>query len=162
MVSRGVETTVVPVDVVGKQQAEAEAVLADRRLTVAPEVVAQDGFYEAGTVLAVAPAPGRQVRAGSPVTLTVASGRVPLPDVRGRPQDEAVEVLTAAGFDVRVELQYVDGRSGRVLSQSPGEGVREAGRTVTLAVSQAVPTPVPEPAPPAAPTPSAEVQPPTA
>ena len=157
VVSQGVQTTVVPAEVVGRPRAEAEAVLADRTLTVAPEVVAQDGFYEAGTVLAVAPAPGRRVRAGSAVTLTVASGRVPLPDVTGRSRDEAVEALTAAGFDVRVELQYSQAAPGRVLSQSPDEGLREVGRTVTLAVSQAFPTPpvVPEASAAPSPTPTA-------
>jgi serine/threonine-protein kinase len=119
VVSRGVETTVVPVEVVDRPRAEAEALLAERKLTVGPDVVEQDGFYEADTVLAVAPAPGRRVPAGTAVTLTVATGRVPLPDVTGRPQDEAVEALRAAGFDVRVELRYGDDAPGRVLSQSP-------------------------------------------
>jgi beta-lactam-binding protein with PASTA domain/predicted Ser/Thr protein kinase len=155
VVSQGVETTVVPGEVIGRPRAEAEAVLADRKLTVASDVVAQDGFYEAGTVLTVAPAPGRQVRAGSAVTLTVASGRVPLPDVTGRTQDEAVEALQAAGFDVRVELQYADGPAGRVLSQSPDEGTRDVGRTVELAVSQALPRPSATTTPSAAPSPSA-------
>ena len=133
-------------------RAEAEPLLSDRKLSVANDVVARDGFHAAGTVLAVAPAPGSQVRAGSAVTLTVATGRVELPDVEGRSQDEAVEALTAAGFDVRVELQYVDGPAGRVLSQSPDAGRREAGQTVVLAVSQTIPPP----APPAAPDCSAE------
>ena len=147
VVSQGVETTSVPAEVVGRPRAAAEAVLADRKLTVAPDVVTQDGFYEEGTVLAVAPAPGRQVRAGSAVTLTVASGRFPLPDVTGRSRDEAVAALQSAGFDVRVELQYTDGPPGRVLAQSPDRGTREAGRTVTLAVSQAIPAPAPTGAP---------------
>ncbi len=159
VVSQGVETTVVPVEAVGTSRAEAEALLAERKLTVAPDVVDQDGFYEAGTVLAVAPAPGRQVPAGSVVTLTVATGRVPVPDVTGRPQEEAVQALRTAGFDVRVELRYVDGRAGQVLSQSPDDGTREAGRTVTLVVSQAIPTPpvVTPTAPPVAATPAPTV-----
>jgi serine/threonine-protein kinase len=95
------------------------------------------------------------VHAGATVTLTVASGRVPLPDVTGRSQDDAVDALRAAGFDVRVELEYTDGAPGRVLSQSPDEGVREAGRRVVLAVSQAIPAPEPEPALPPATAPSA-------
>jgi len=156
VVSQGVETTVVPVEVVGQPRAGAQALLAERSLTAAPEVVTQDGFYTAGTVLAVAPAPGRRVEAGSAVTLTVASGRVPLPDVTGRQQDAAVQALQAAGFDVQVELQYVDGAADRVLSQSPQEGVRDAGQTVEIVVSQALPvtavTVDPSPAAPATPT----------
>ena len=158
VVSQGVETTVVPVEVIGRPRAEAESLLSDRKLTVADDVVARDGFFEPGTVLAVAPAPGNQVRAGSPVTLTLATGRVELPDVEGRSQDEAIEALTTAGFDVRVELQYGDGPPGRVRSQSPEAGRREAGQTVTLTVSQAIPTPapnaVPDPAPSAAASPA--------
>ena len=151
VVSRGVETTVVPTEVVGRPRAEAETLLADRKLTVAADVVSRDGSYQAGTVLAVAPEPGRQVRAGSAVTLTVASGQVPVPDVTARSQDDAVQALRAAGFDVRVELEYVDGPAGRVLAQSPGDGTREVGRTVTIAVGQAIPTPErPEPPVPAA------------
>ena len=153
VVSQGLETTVVPAEAVGRSRAEAQALLDDRRLTVS-DVVEQDGFYEAGTVLSVAPAPGRQVRAGSAVTLTVASGRVALPDVTGRPQDEAVEALRAAGFSVRVELQYVDGRPGRVLAQSPEDGTGQVGRTVTITVSQAVPRRQPPPPPSAQPSPS--------
>ncbi len=153
VVSRGVETTVVPREVVGRPRAEAEVVLADRKLTVASEQVTQDGFFPAGTVLAVAPAPGRQVRAGSAVTLTVASGRVPLPDVDGRTQDDAVRALKAAGFDVRVELRYAEGEPGRVLSQSPEPGMREVGRTVTLAVAQEIP-PAPAQQAPAATSPT--------
>jgi serine/threonine-protein kinase len=151
VVSQGVETTVVPVDVVGRPRAEAVTLLADRKLVVDADDVSRDGFHEPGTVLGVAPAPGQQVRAGSAVTLTVASGRVPLPDVGGRSQDEAVEALQEAGFDVRVELQYVDGPDGRVLSQSPDGRTHEAGRTVNLVVSQAIPVPPPAPEPTAAP-----------
>ena len=154
VVSQGVETTVVPVEVVGLPRAEAAALLAERKLVVASEPDSEDGFHEPGTVLAVAPAAGRQVQVGTTVTLTVATGRVPLPDVTGRSQDDAVDALRAAGFDVRVELEYTDGAPGRVLSQSPQEGLREAGRTVVLAVSQEIPAPEPAPAPPTSAVPS--------
>jgi len=153
VVSAGVETTVVPPEVVGRPRGEAEAVLADRKLALAADVV-QDGFHQAGTVLAVTPAPGRQVRAGTAVTLTVASGRVPLPDVTGRTQDDAVEELRTAGFDVRVQLQYSDGPSGQVLEQSPRDETADVGRRVRLTVSQAFPQQEvqPEPEPGAEPT----------
>ena len=153
VVSAGVETTVVPPEVVGRPRGEAEAVLADRKLALAANVV-QDGFHQAGTVLAVTPAPGRQVRAGTAVTLTVASGRVPLPDVTGRTQDDAVEELRTAGFDVRVQLQYSDGPSGQVLEQSPRDETADVGRRVRLTVSQAFPQQEvqPEPEPGAEPT----------
>jgi serine/threonine-protein kinase len=94
------------------------------------------------------------VRAGTAVTLTVASGRVPLPDVTGRTQDDAVEELRTAGFDVRVQLQYSDGPSGQVLEQSPRDETADVGRRVRLTVSQAFPQQEvqPEPEPGAEPT----------
>jgi len=119
LVSKGVEMTQVPAEVVGRPQAEAAAVLTGRKLTLSPDVVTRNGFFAAGTVLAVTPEPGRQVRAGTPVVLTVASGRVPVPDVQGRSREQAVQALRDAGFSVRVELQYASGRADRVLDQTP-------------------------------------------
>jgi len=150
-VSKGVETTVVPVEVVGAVRDEAEVLLRDRKLEVT-EVVSRDGLYPVGTVLAVTPAPGTQVAARTGVTLTVATGRVDVPDVVGRSQDEAVRALRDAGFSVRVELRYTDRPAGVVLEQSTGGRTRVAGATVTLVVSQ-TPPPVPvveavEPSPP--------------
>ena len=83
IVSRGVEQTIVPVEVVGQSRDEAEVLIAERKLTVA-DVVTRDGNIPQGTVLAISPQPGTQVPAGSDVTLTVASGNVQVPDVRGR------------------------------------------------------------------------------
>jgi serine/threonine-protein kinase len=141
LVSKGVELTVVPAEAVGRPQAEAEVVLTERRLTVSPDVVTRDGFYAEGTVLAVTPEPGRQVRAGTPVVLTVASGRVPVPDVQGQSRDTAVQTLRDAGFSVRVELQYAEGEADQVLDQAPVSRLREAGSTIRLTVSQTIPPP---------------------
>ena len=157
LVSKGVELTLVPAEAVGRPRAEAEVVLAERKLTVSPEVVTRDGFYAPGTVLAVTPEPGRQVRAGTPVVLTVASGRVPVPDVQGQSRDDAVATLREAGFSVRVELQYAEGRADRVLDQSSVGRLREAGSTVRLTVSHRIPPPAPAPTatPSAPPSPAA-------
>ncbi len=152
LVSKGVEVTQVPAEAVGRPQAEAEVVLAERKLTVAPEIVIREGFFAPGTVLAVTPEPGRQVRAGTPVVLTVASGRVPVPDVQGQSRDQAVQALRDAGFSVRVELQYAEGQADRVLDQSPVSRLREAGSTVEITVSQDIPPPVA--AAPASPAPA--------
>ncbi|CAA9328154.1 MAG: Serine/threonine-protein kinase PknB [uncultured Frankineae bacterium] len=148
LVSRGVEMTQVPVEAVGRPLAEAQAVLADRKLTVSSETVGRDGFFAPGTVLGVTPEPGRQVRAGTAVVLTVASGQVPVPDVQGQARDSAVAALQEAGFSVRVELQYAEGRPDVVVDQSPVGRRREAGSTVTLTVTQSIPTPEPARGPP--------------
>ena len=157
VVSKGVEMTLVPAEVVGLPRREAEVLLADRKLTVG-ELVSRDGLYATGTVLAVTPEPGRQVRAGSAVTLTVASGRVAVPDVRGQTREAAVDAMQRAGFSVAIELRDDDGRPGQVLRQAPVGRLAEIGSTVTLVVSQRrppPPSPSPSPvAPSAAPSPS--------
>ncbi len=156
LVSKGRETTTVPVDVVGLAREEAEVQLADRKLEVA-EVVTRDGLHTPGTVLAVTPPPGSQVLAGASVALTVASGRVDVPDVQGQTQEDAVAALQRAGFSVRVAPRYADGPARRVLDQSPEGGRRQAGSVVDLVVSEPLPPPPAPSAPPptAGPTPSA-------
>ena len=149
-VSKGVEQTIVPSQVIGLPRDEAEVVLGDSKLQVG-NVVTRDGLFVAGTVLAVSPPPGQQLRAGSSVTLTVASGEVRVPDVRGRSREEAERELQRAGFSVAIELRSSTGPPDRVLSQSPVNRLEEAGSTVTVVVSQVPPPPSPEPsAPPSA------------
>jgi beta-lactam-binding protein with PASTA domain/tRNA A-37 threonylcarbamoyl transferase component Bud32 len=154
VISKGIEMTVVPAEVIGLPRQEAEVLLADRKLEVG-ELVGRDGLYRAGTVLAVTPEPGRQVPAGSGVTLTVASGRVAVPDVRGQPRESAVDALQRAGFSVVVELRDDAGAPGRVLEQSPVGRVAEVASPITVVVSQEPPPPPPSPSPEPSPSPSA-------
>ena len=142
VVSKGVETTVVPVEAVGRSREEAAVLLADRKLEVA-EPVLRDGLHLPGTVLALTPEPGRRVPTGTPVTMTVASGRVLVPDVRGQQRGPAVAALQESGFSVRVQLEYDDGPPEQVLEQSPVGELAAVGSTVTVLVSQAVPSPAP-------------------
>ena len=158
VVSEGVEQTIVPAAVVGRSQSEAQALLQQAKLTVG-QVVSRDGNVPAGRVLDVSPAPGTQVPAGSAVVVTVASGKVQVPDVRGTSLDQATSALQSAGFSVGIDPRPDAGKPGVVLSQSPVAVLAPRGSTVTIVVSQVPParTPSPTPAPPvtAAPTASA-------
>jgi eukaryotic-like serine/threonine-protein kinase len=156
VVSEGVEQTIVPGEVVGRSREEAEVLLQQAKLTI-ERVVMRDGNIPAGRVLEVSPEPGTQVRAGSAVVLTVASGQVEVPDVRGQGQDEAADGLQAAGFSVAIELRNDPGEPGRVLAQNPVNTRAARGSTITIVVSQTPPPPPPpspEPPPPPSPTPS--------
>jgi serine/threonine protein kinase len=157
-VSRGVETTLVP-GLVGRTQSEAEAALAQAKLRV--RVVPRDGNVPAGQVLDASPRPGTRLQAGAVVTLVVASGNVPVPDVRNTMQGPAVAALTGAGFGVGI--RYVDSTvtPGTVLTQAPAGGLAPRGSDVVLEVAQApsaapAPTasPSPAPGPPGPPAPS--------
>jgi eukaryotic-like serine/threonine-protein kinase len=154
VVSEGVEQTIVPGEVIGRSREEAEVLLQQAKLTI-ERVVPRDGNIPAGRVLEINPAPGTQVRAGSSVVLTVASGQVEVPDVRGKTQDEATAELQNAGFSVAIELRNDPGEPGRVLAQNPVNAKAARGSTVTIAVSQTPPPPEPTPPPePPAPSPS--------
>ena len=151
VVSAGIEMAIVPDEVIGLSREEAAVLLVDRRLVVGTDV-ARDGNIPAGTVLAVSPPPGTQVPAETPVTLTVASGQVQVPDVRGQKREVAVATLQKAGFSVGVQPRESPGPPGVILEQDPVN--RRAGRgTVVVVAVSVVPPPPPSPAP--SPSPSA-------
>jgi beta-lactam-binding protein with PASTA domain len=154
--SKGIEMTIVPVEVVNASRDEAEVLLTERKLVVG-DVVTRDGNIPEGTVLGISPPPGSQVPVDTRVTLTVASGNVQVPDVRGRTVEEAAAELQKAGFSVGVEYREDPGTPDRVLDQSPVNTLAPRGSTVRILVSQ---EPAPEPSPtPEPPEPTGEPSP---
>ena len=153
VVSKGIEMTIVPVEVVGKSREEAAVLLAESKLRIASEVP-RDGNIPPGTVLAISPAPGSQVRAGSDVVLTVASGQVQVPDVRNRTREQAVAELQKAGFSVGIELRDSTGPPDVVLDQMPVNALAGRGTAIVITVSQLPPPPPPPPSPEPSPVPS--------
>ena len=151
VVSEGIEMTLVP-QVIGQSQPEAEAILDDAKLTV-DRVVQRDGNIAAGVVLDTLPRPGVQVRAGSGVTLVVSSGRLQVPDVRGRTRDDAEAALRRAGFSVTVESRDSRGAPGRVIDQRPVDASANRGSTVVIVLSRTPRPPSPSPSS-VSPTPS--------
>jgi serine/threonine-protein kinase len=83
------------------------------------------------------------VKAGTTVTLTVSKGveRVTVPDVKGKTQTDATQMLTAAGFKVTTELVDSDTiPAGQVISQTPAGGTKaDKGSDVKLTVSNGPP-----------------------
>ncbi|MCW2545247.1 MAG: serine/threonine protein kinase [Frankiales bacterium] len=146
-VSRGPELVQVPA-VVGMSQREAEADLTAVKLKL--KVVTRDGNIPVGTVLDMLPRSGSQVNAGTEVSLIVASGKVQVPDVRGRTIEEAVSILGQAGFGTG--LRYVDSNEtpGRVVAEEPVNVLAPRGSDVIVDVAQ-----TPGSAPPTQPDPSA-------
>ena len=95
----------------------------------------------AGTVLSQDPGAGTPARHGTPVRITVSKGPqpIPVPLVVGKPKDDAVAVVKAAGLAAEVASEEVFDRNvpkGAVVSQSPANGTLTRGGTVTLTVSK--------------------------
>lgn len=108
-----------------------------------------------GVVISQNPAPEAQVDKGAEVFITVSKGRerVPVPDLVGRPEAEAQEMIVKAGLS-KTWPNYQDYTfvpPGHVLSQEPKPGTMvEKGSTVYIAVRRPQPTeppPVPTPTP---------------
>jgi beta-lactam-binding protein with PASTA domain/predicted Ser/Thr protein kinase len=101
-----------------------------------------------GRVIETTPPEGSTARKGSTVTLAVSRGkeRAAVPDVVGRPRDEAERLLQDAGFKTAVsEEESEDEDPGTVLRQEPAAGTQVAqGGTVDLVVAKA-PEEVPVP-----------------
>jgi beta-lactam-binding protein with PASTA domain len=102
-VSLGIEQVAVP-DLEERSADEAAQLLAEAGLEGEFIEEFSDDHPEPGQVLSQSVAPGTQVDKGSTVEVVVSAGptTISLPEVRGRPVDEAVQVLEELGLDVDV------------------------------------------------------------
>jgi serine/threonine protein kinase len=122
-----------PIDVVdytGKPGTDARAGLEAAGFKVSIQE-RNDDKVEKGVVISQSPRGGTRFR-GQTITLVVSKGpaMVEVPDVRGRTRPEAVGLLEAAGFVVKVRnVVPVD---DHVQFQSPSGGTAPKGSTVTI------------------------------
>ena len=138
-----------------------------RLVDVARETLTTAGFRvevrevnndrQPGTVLDQSPAPATRHPKGSVVTLTASKGleQIPVPNVRGRTEGEAANLLGQQGF--RTTSRYEsssDFEAGTVIRTEPAVGTPlERNSTVTLVVSSGPSTTTTQaPAPTAPPT----------
>src|SRR4051812_10005910 len=161
-VSTGREKADVP-NVVGQDREDARAQLEAAGFVVDSKEQ-DDDSHDPGTVLSQDPAAGTELTQGKTVTITVAKEpeSAAVPSVVGRGVDEAVNVLSDAGFVPNQVTQAVTERSqdGRVLGQNPVGGTQaKSGSRVTITVGRYVP-PTPPPTTPTT-TPTAPTTTPT-
>jgi tRNA A-37 threonylcarbamoyl transferase component Bud32 len=91
-----------------------------------------------GRVIRSDPAAGRQELRGHAVTVVLSTGPppVPVPEVTGRPADDATAAVREAGLQPEVSEQpSTEVEAGLVISQSPAGGSAKPGRVVSLVVS---------------------------
>ena len=98
-VSKGPQLFPLP-QLTGKSLDEAKTALNGAGMALGKISETFDESEPAGTVLAQAPRSGNPVRHGTPVDLTVSKGPqpIPVPDVRGQNQADAVKAIEAAGL----------------------------------------------------------------
>jgi eukaryotic-like serine/threonine-protein kinase len=129
----------VPVpNVVSLQQEAAEALIRDAGLVPVP-VFEENDEVEPGIVFRQDPEAGEEVESGSEVEIVIsqAPDAIPLPDVRGLTEADAVLQLTQLGFQVdRVREASNTIERGLVIAMSPeANQTANRGSMVTLTVS---------------------------
>jgi eukaryotic-like serine/threonine-protein kinase len=111
-------------------QAEGEAGSAG--VTLDP-VTAAKSDLPVGTVIRQSPAPSTAIKSGEVVVVWISPGppEVPVPDVQGLPEQQAITELKAAGFQVSVD-NPLDGIAGSKVSSYSPTGQAPKGSTITI------------------------------
>lgn len=133
VISKGTQTVSVP-NVVGKTQSQARTTLGNAGLKVSTKTQASTE-EPAGVVLSQDPGAGTEVPINSTVSIVVSSGppMVTVPNVVGKSEAAATNLLQGAGFTVQVE--YVPDPSTNVVLQSPASGTKaRQGSKVNISV----------------------------
>ena len=153
-ISKGAAPVKVP-QLVGQQQAAAENALAAAGLRLG-NVTTMDAAAPQGQVLQQDPLANTAVQKASQVSIVVASGNTPVPNVVGQDQASASAALQQQHFVVKVvQVQSATGTPGQVISQNPPGGKAPYGSTVTITVvAQQSPSPTPTSPTPTSPTPT--------
>jgi serine/threonine-protein kinase len=139
-VSKGAQLFALP-GLAGGTLDEAKTALNAAQMTLGTVTDAFDEKIPAGVVISQDPAQGKEVRHGTPVALVVSKGPqpIPVPDVRGLPQDAAVKAIQDAGLKAAIAPETVNDKTvpkGAVVAQTPGNGTLVRGETVTLTLSK--------------------------
>lgn len=137
-------------DLVGKTEKEAAALLIDKGYKVSDDVNYElSDKYEKGLVVATDPEAGHAINKGDTVTLTLSKGKyIIMEDYTGVSYDTAYKKLTKLGYKVKkYEKSDDEYKAGIVIGQSISEGEKqdpnEKGKIITLTVSKGVTITVP-------------------
>ncbi|HXW47160.1 MAG TPA: Stk1 family PASTA domain-containing Ser/Thr kinase [Streptosporangiaceae bacterium] len=116
---------------VGQQLSAAEAAAQQGGYTIDPQTVSNSS-QPADTIISQSPQPGTPISGGEVVVVQVSPGppNVPVPNVDGLTEHQAIQQLTAAGFQVMVQG---GGFGGIVTGYSP-TGQAPQGSTITITV----------------------------
>ena len=137
VVSAGVAKKAVP-DVTGKQESAAVAALVGAGLNYNVKQVASSA--PANQVISQNPPAGTQVAPGTTVTLSVSEGGSTVPNVLGKTQAQATQILYGKGFQVDPVIGTAPAGTtpGTVYSMSPSPGSNaQSGATITIEIAAA-------------------------
>ncbi|MDE7048431.1 MAG: Stk1 family PASTA domain-containing Ser/Thr kinase [Lachnospiraceae bacterium] len=140
-VSAGSEGVKVP-DVVGMTEAEGVATLSNKGFVV-NKTEGYDAYIKEGSIITQSPEAGSKAPSGTAVTIRISLGtenaKIPVPDVMGKSEEEAMAILVENGLALGVvsEVNHEDpSLSGLVCYQSYSVGTYvDAGTAVDISIS---------------------------
>lgn len=134
--STGAGNTAVPINLIGLSLANARSALTSVGLTIT-QTISVSSSQAPGTVLGVSPSPGSILLTGSGVVLQIASGTLPVPNLVGLTEVQALTMLTQAGFIVHTATAFDPTQALQiVLAQAPDPGsTQNVGSAVTITVN---------------------------
>ncbi|MFZ1578154.1 MAG: Stk1 family PASTA domain-containing Ser/Thr kinase [Nostocoides sp.] len=138
IVSGGPAATKVP-PVNGLQLDEATQLIEDAGLTLGDVTVIDRAGYVTDRVVSATPPQFSDAAEGDVVTLVIASGRVSLPDLSGRTQDEARDELSKLRLPVKTIFRESSQAEGTVIQTDPEPGKVDVGTTVTVVLAKPLP-----------------------
>ncbi|HEX2705760.1 MAG TPA: Stk1 family PASTA domain-containing Ser/Thr kinase, partial [Candidatus Lustribacter sp.] len=140
-VSSGPESVAVP-DVEGLTEAEARTLLETNGLRVTQIVLVNDNAQKKGRVIEADPAIGQIVKTGDAITLRIASGKVPVPDLTRKDVTVVLQLLAAKDLELATPEYVITSETadGLVLEQTPApDALVDVGSTVKVKVAKAPP-----------------------
>ena len=143
---------------VGLTSTEAQAQATELNVNLVVTGSEERTDVEPDTVISQDPAEGATVDEGSDVRVVVSRGQtsVAVPDLRGKTEAEALQLIVTAGLTVGPRTEANDDfiPPGAVVDQQPGPGIIVAPGTPVSYVISTGPTPTPSPTPSPSPTPA--------
>ena len=153
-ISEGPSAVRIPENLPGQTEAAARDILRQSGLQGASSTTtANSSTVPAGRVITTSPTPGQMVGVGSTVEIVVSTGKVSMPELRGRTRAEAETALKELGLVPNVqEVENSQVEAGRVTDQSdPVNASVDQGKTINIVVAKE-PAPSPSATPSATPT----------
>ena len=161
-VNDGPKQLTIPQGIIGSSKGDAIKALKDAGFSDGQIKMTNDdpktesSSAKAGTVDAVSPGAGTSLTPDQQVTLTIATGKSVVPNLKGMSVEEANSAAESSGFSISVERERTSSAApGTVFSQDPDYGAI-ANRSTAIKVLVAVAPPEPTREPPTSSIPSEE------
>ncbi|MFC7485468.1 Stk1 family PASTA domain-containing Ser/Thr kinase [Knoellia sp. CPCC 206453] len=142
VISTGPNAVTVP-DLRGMTVAEATEALTTAKLAIGTTTKVDTDDQPKDRIVSSDPTLGTSRPPGSIVNVSVATGLVVLPDLKGKTQDEAAAALINLGLTPKTDYRQTSrAKEGTVVDQKPGKDEKVAvGSVVTIVVAQKLPPP---------------------